>query len=174
VLVVDPDGKIGTATADEIEYATALGKSVRYLSAERPGPPPTVVDPMAALRESHEVQRLVTNEVPTLDVPNSVKELRCALIEEEAAEFRAAVKANDIIEVADAIADLLYVVYGAALTFGIPVREVFTEVHRSNMTKLDDDGGPIYRADGKVMKGPNFSPPNLGPILDAAAARHES
>ncbi len=56
-------------------------------------------------------------------------------------------------------------VYGAALTFGIPVADVFTEVHRSNMTKLDDDGQPVVRADGKVMKGPNFSPPDLLPVL---------
>jgi predicted HAD superfamily Cof-like phosphohydrolase len=84
-------------------------------------------------------------DLPTLDVQDQVKELRCALIEEEAAEFRAAVEDGDIVAVADAIADLLYVVYGAALTFGIPAHAVFTEVHRSNMTKLDDDGLPRYR-----------------------------
>lgn len=173
VLVIDPDGKVGDATASEIAYATDLGKNVRYLSRESVSALRVIVDPVAALRESHQVQRLVTSEVPTLDVPSPVKELRCALIEEEASEFRAAVEADDIAEVADAIADLLYVVYGAALTFGIPVREVFTEVHRSNMTKLDDEGQPILRADGKVMKGPNFSPPDLRPILDAAAGRQE-
>lgn len=173
VLVIDPDGKVGEATASEVAYATDLGKNVRYLSRESGGALPVSVDPIAALRESHQVQRLVTSVVPTLDVPSAVKELRCALIEEEAAEFRAAVEADDIVEVADAIADLLYVVYGAGLTFGIPVREVFTEVHRSNMTKLDDEGRPSYRADGKIMKGPNFSPPNLRPILDAAARRQE-
>ncbi len=90
------------------------------------------------------------------------------MIDEEAAEFRDALAAGDIVGVADAIADLLYVVYGAALTFGIPVRAVFAEVHRSNMTKLGDDGIPLYREDGKVLKGPNFSPPNLLPILTAA------
>lgn len=114
------------------------------------------------------MQRLVMNDVPTLDVPDAVRELRCALIEEEAAELREALDNDDIVEVADAIADLLYVVYGAALTFGIPVMEVFAEVHRSNLTKLDDDGLPVYRADGKVMKGKNFSPPDLLPILRAA------
>ena len=126
------------------------------------------IDPVVALRESHRVQRLITSDTPTLDVPNKVKELRCALIEEEAAEFRAAVENGNIVGVADAIADLLYVVYGAALTFGIPVREVFAEVHRSNMTKLGDDGLPLYREDGKVLKGSNFSPPKLLPILIAA------
>jgi predicted HAD superfamily Cof-like phosphohydrolase len=126
------------------------------------------MDPVDALRESHVAQQLITNEVPSLDVPDVVKGLRCALIEEEAAEFRQAVEENDIVGVADAIADLLYVTYGAALTFGIPVREVFAEVHRSNMTKLDDEGKPLYREDGKVMKGPNFSPPRLMPLLVAA------
>ncbi len=107
----------------------------------------------------------MSNEVPTLDVPDQVKSLRCELIEEEAREFRDALEADEIVEVADAIADLLYVVYGAALTFGIPVREVFAEVHRSNMTKLDDDGKPMLRSDGKLMKGRNFSPRNLLPLL---------
>ena len=120
---------------------------------------PAAIDPVDALAESHEVQRLITNNTPTLDVPEAVKTLRCALIEEEAAEFRAGLAAGDIVGVADAIADLLYVVYGAALTFGIPVREVFAEVHRSNMTKLGDDGIPLYREDGKVLKGPNFWAP---------------
>lgn len=133
-----------------------------------PSADPEPIDPLVALRESHRAQQLITSDTPTLDVPSMVKELRCALIEEEAAEFRAAVEDGDIVAVADAIADLLYVVYGAALTFGIPVREVFTEVHRSNMTKLGDDGLPSYREDGKVLKGPNFSPPDLLPVLIAA------
>ena len=132
---------------------------------------PAAIDPLDALRESHVAQRLITNEVPSLDVPHVVKELRCALIEEEAAEFRTALEENDIVGLADAIADLLYVTYGAALTFGIPIREVFAEVHRSNMTKLDDEGNPVYRDDGKVMKGPNFSAPRLMSLLVAAGYR---
>ena len=132
---------------------------------------PEAIDPLDALRESHLAQRLITNEVPSLDVPDAVEELRCALIEEEATEFRQAVETNDIVGVADAIADLLYVTYGAALTFGIPIREVFAEVHRSNMTKLDEEGKPLYRDEGKVMKGPNFSPPDLMPLLVAAGYR---
>ena len=132
---------------------------------------PAAIDPLDALRESHVAQRLITNEVPSLDVPDVVKELRCALIEEEAVEFRTALEENDIVGLADAIADLLYVTYGAALTFGIPIREVFAEVHRSNMTKLDDEGNPVYRDDGKVMKGPNFSAPRLMSLLVAAGYR---
>jgi predicted HAD superfamily Cof-like phosphohydrolase len=168
ILVIDPGGYVGEATATEIEYAEQLGKRIRRLSELDVRQQAVPIDPVEALVESHRVQLLVTNHAPTLDVPTEVKELRCALIEEEAAEFRAALEADDLIETADAIADLLYVIYGAALTFGIPVREVFSEVHRSNMTKLGNDGLPVYRADGKVMKGPNFSPPNLRPILMAA------
>jgi NTP pyrophosphatase (non-canonical NTP hydrolase) len=165
LLVVAPDGRIGEATSEEIEYGRSLGKTVRFWRPERPAP----IDPVHALIESHRAQRLVSNDVPTLDVPDEVKALRCALIEEEAQEFREAIEADDIVGVADAIADLLYVVYGAARTFGLPVREIFSEVHRSNMTKLDDNGEPILRADGKVMKGPNFSAPDLAPLLEAAA-----
>ncbi len=87
--------------------------------------------PVRALRESHAAWNLPLHDSPTLDVADDVKEIRCALIEEEALEFREALAADDIVEVADTIADLLYVVYGAAVTFGIPIHEVFTEVHRS-------------------------------------------
>lgn len=126
---------------------------------------PAAGDRIEAVRECHHAQHLLINDIPTLDVPAQTKELRCALIEEEAAEFREALEADDLVEVADAIGDLLYVVYGAALTFGIPVADVFAEVHRSNMTKLDDDGQPVVRDDGKVMKGQNFSSPDLLPVL---------
>lgn len=163
VLVVDIDG-VGDATRREIEVARRLGTPVRFWpEGTTMGSPP--VDPAAALRESHRAQRLVVNDIPTVDVPAEVKELRCALVEEEVGELRAAVESDDIVGIADAVADLLYVVHGAALTFGIPVNEVFAEVHRSNMTKLGDDGEPVVRADGKVMKGPNYSPPRLEPIL---------
>ena len=118
-----------------------------------------------ALRESHAAWHLPVNDVPTLDLSGEILEIRCALIEEEASEFREAIEAGDIVEVSDAIADLLYVVYGAAVTFGIPIDEVFNEVHRSNMTKLGPDGAPIYREDGKVLKGPNFEPPDVLDIL---------
>ena len=168
VLVVDVDG-VGDATRREVELARTLGKPVRSWSPS-PSPRPAPIDPVVALRESHHAQRLLTNDVPTVDVPADVKELRCALVEEEAEELRAAVEADDIVGIADAIADLLYVVHGAALTFGIPVDDVFAEVHRSNMTKLGDDGAPILRADGKVMKGPSYSPPQLEPILHSHGA----
>jgi Phosphoribosyl-ATP pyrophosphohydrolase len=83
------------------------------MSPTDPTDPTDPIDPIDALAESHRAQRLVTNLVPTLDVADAVKELRCALIEEEAAELRAALAADDIVEVADAIADLLPILRGA-------------------------------------------------------------
>lgn len=101
---------------------------------------------------------------PTM-APEEVAQLRFRLIDEELTEFHEAQQNDDIIGIADAIADLLYVVYGAAIAYGIDADACFAEVHRSNMSKLGEDGKPIYREDGKVMKGPSYSPPNLTPIL---------
>ena len=88
-------------------------------------------------------------------------DLRCNLIEEELNELKAAVKSRDIKEVADALTDILYVTYGAGHAFGIDLDKCFAEVQRSNMSKLGKNGKPIYREDGKVMKGPNYSEPDL-------------
>ena len=94
-------------------------------------------------------------------------ELRIDLIEEELGEFKDAIINGDgtLVDVADALSDLLYVVYGAGHSFGIDLDDCFAEVHRSNMSKLGEDGKPIYREDGKVLKGPNFSEPDLTSIL---------
>lgn len=87
------------------------------------------------------------------------------LITEEFNELKAAWEDNDKVEMADALADLEYVIHGMAHSLGIPSQKVFDEVHRSNMTKMGADGLPVYREDGKLMKGPNYEPPNLKPIL---------
>jgi predicted HAD superfamily Cof-like phosphohydrolase len=92
--------------------------------------------------------------------------LRYALIAEELNEFVDAMKKEDLVEVADALTDLLYVVYGAGHAFGIDLDKCFAEVQRSNMSKLGEDGKPIYRDDGKVMKGSNFSEPELKECLN--------
>jgi predicted HAD superfamily Cof-like phosphohydrolase len=107
--------------------------------------------------------------LPVLDKPTFPSEtrvgLRINLIAEEVSELFAALNDRDIVEVADALADLLYVTYGMAHEFGIPIDEVFEEVQESNMSKLGEDGKPLYREDGKVMKGPNFRPPDIQSIL---------
>jgi predicted HAD superfamily Cof-like phosphohydrolase len=96
------------------------------------------------------------------------REMACALVEEEAAELRAAVEASDLVEIADAVADLLWVVIEAGLTYGIPIEEVFEEVRRSNLTKVDM-AEPARNARGKIVAGEGFSPPDLLPILAAHA-----
>ena len=96
---------------------------------------------------------------------DKITSLRYDLIEEELKEFKEAIAKRDIKEVADALTDILYVTYGAGHAFGIDLDECFDEVHRSNMSKLGEDGRPIYREDGKVLKGPNFFEPDLESIL---------
>ena len=90
-----------------------------------------------------------------------IVQLRYDLIKEELDELSDAINDKDIVEVADALTDLLYVVYGAGHAFGINFDKCFAEVQRSNMSKLGEDGNPIYNENGKVMKGPNYSKPNL-------------
>ena len=98
--------------------------------------------------------------------PNKkIVRLRYDLIKEELDELSLAIKEKDIIEVADALTDLLYVVYGAGHAFGIDLDKCFAEVQRSNLSKLAIDGKPIYNENGKVMKGPNYSKPNLKQFL---------
>ena len=95
-----------------------------------------------------------------------IVQLRIDLIQEELNELKDAVSNNDIIEVADALTDILYVTYGAGHSFGINLDRCFEEVQDSNMSKLDEDKQPIYNDSGKVMKGPNYYPPNLKKIIE--------
>ena len=97
---------------------------------------------------------------PTLPSTDLAK-LRLELIREEFEELTVATNAMDMIEIADALTDILYVVYGAGHAFGIDLDACYREVHSSNMSKLGADGKPIYRGDGKVLKGPNFRSPDL-------------
>tara|TARA_B100000029_G_scaffold285799_1_gene279592 strand:+ start:32 stop:430 length:399 start_codon:yes stop_codon:yes gene_type:complete len=91
--------------------------------------------------------------------------LRIKLIEEELSELKKAMNEKNLIEVADALTDILYVTYGAGHAFGIDLDKCFNEVQKSNMSKLDDKGKPIYNDLGKVMKGPNYFKPNLSKFL---------
>ncbi len=94
-----------------------------------------------------------------------IVDLRYDLIEEELLELKEAMKDNDITEIADALTDILYVTYGAGHAYGIDLDKCFDEVQKSNMSKLDKDGKPIYNQDGKVMKGSNYFKPNLKKFL---------
>ena len=95
-----------------------------------------------------------------------INKLRISLIEEELDELKLAIKENNIKEVADALTDILYVTYGAGHAFGINLDKCFEEVQNSNMSKLGDDGKPIYNEAGKVMKGPNYFKPDLSKFLN--------
>lgn len=96
------------------------------------------------------------------------QKLRYKLMLEELEEYKEAIENNDIVAVADALTDLQYVLSGTFLAHGLhPVEdELFDEVHRSNMSKLQADGTPLYREDGKILKGENYSKPNLNPIVE--------
>ncbi len=89
--------------------------------------------------------------------------LRADLIDEEAKELREAILANDIVKTADALGDLLYVVYGSAVSFGIDLEPIFAEIHRSNMSKGDPD--VVKAPNGKILKSANYTPPDLWPII---------
>tara|TARA_B100000035_G_C21022996_1_gene564855 strand:+ start:945 stop:1325 length:381 start_codon:yes stop_codon:yes gene_type:complete len=96
---------------------------------------------------------------------DKINKLRISLIEEELEELKKAIFENNIIEVADALTDILYVTYGAGHAFGINLDKCFNEVQNSNMSKLGLDGKPIYNDSGKVMKGPNYFKPDLSKFL---------
>ena len=96
---------------------------------------------------------------------DKINKLRIDLIREELDEFKEAMKNKDILEVADALTDILYVTYGAGHAFGIDLDKCFEEVQNSNMSKLDQNGKPIYNESGKVMKGPNYFKPDLSKFV---------
>ena len=96
---------------------------------------------------------------------DKINELRVSLIREELDELIAAMNKKDLVEVADALTDILYVTYGAGHAFGIDLDKCFEEVQNSNMSKLDENGKPIYNEKGKVMKGPNYFKPDLGKFI---------
>ena len=101
---------------------------------------------------------------PLIPEDYNERDLRINLLEEEFKEYMNAEEKNDITEIADALADIIYIACGTAVSYGIPLDEVFTEVHRSNMAKLVD-GKPIYREDGKVMKPAGWTPPDVAGVL---------
>jgi predicted HAD superfamily Cof-like phosphohydrolase len=120
-----------------------------------------------AVQAFHKAFKIDCADAPTVDLPDQIKELRFRLMEEENQEYLEAAKNNDLVEVADALGDMLYILCGTILSHGMQhkIEEVFDEIQRSNMSKLGADGEPIYREDGKVMKGPNYFKPDIAKIL---------
>lgn len=117
--------------------------------------------------EFHSAFGLGINTAPTGDLGENKNMLRFNLMKEENEEYLEAVQNNDIVEIADALGDMLYILCGTILEHGLQhkIEAVFDEIQRSNMSKLDHDGKPIYREDGKVLKGPNYFKPNFEEIL---------
>jgi predicted HAD superfamily Cof-like phosphohydrolase len=102
---------------------------------------------------------------PNLHRDNSVRELRMELLNEEFNEYLDAETSNDLVGVADALGDMLYIIYGTALAYGIPIQAVLEEIHRSNMSKLGLDNKPVYAENGKITKGPFYTKPNLRRVI---------
>ena len=121
-----------------------------------------------AVHEFHTAFKLGIKNEPTANIGESRNLLRFNLMKEENEEYFEAANNNDLVEVADALGDMLYILAGTIIEHGMQdkIVEVFDEIQRSNMSKLDANGNPIYREDGKVMKGPNYFKPDLEKILN--------
>lgn len=124
-------------------------------------------DTLDAVAEFHDAFGIGNNFEPTVELSASEIELRHRLMHEENEEYLEAAKNGDMIEVADALGDMLYILCGTILKHGMQdkIAEVFQEIQRSNMSKLDKDGNPIYREDGKVMKSELYFKPDIRAIL---------
>ena len=120
------------------------------------------------VKEFHEAFGIQNNEAPTTALSKEEIQLRHDLIKEENEEYLEAALNGDIVEIADALGDQLYILCGTMLKHGLQhkMEEVFDEIQRSNMSKLGADGKPIHREDGKVMKGPNYFKPDIKSILE--------
>ena len=121
-----------------------------------------------AVQEFHESFGLGVSHSPVAKLSAQKLKLRFDLMDEENREYLEAAENDDLVEVADALGDMLYILCGTILEHGMQhkIEEVFNEIQRSNMSKLGADGKPIYREDGKVMKGPNYFKPNIESILN--------
>ena len=121
-----------------------------------------------AVQEFHTAFGLGMNEKPIADLGEAKNMLRFNLMKEENEEYLEAANNNDLTEVADALGDMLYILCGTIIEHGMQhkIEEVFEEIQRSNMSKLGENGKPIYREDGKVLKGPNYFKPEIQKILD--------
>jgi len=120
-----------------------------------------------AVKEFHQSFGLGVSEEMRANLGKAKNRLRFNLMDEENKEYFEAAENDDLVEVADALGDMLYILCGTILEHGMQykIEEVFNEIQRSNMSKLGGDGKPIYRADGKVLKGPNYFKPNIESIL---------
>lgn len=122
-----------------------------------------------AVKAFHKAFKLGYQESPQANLGLEKNLLRYKLMREENEEYLEAANSNDLVEVADALGDMLYILCGTIIEHGMQhkIEEVFNEIQKSNMSKLGAGGEPIYREDGKVLKGPNYFVPDIGKILDS-------
>ncbi len=125
--------------------------------------------PIKAVEAFHQAFGLGNKPTPTASLGIEKNKLRFNLMKEENEEYLEAAQNNDLVEVADALGDMLYILCGTIIEHGMQnkIEEVFDEIQRSNMSKLGEDGKPIYREDGKVLKGPNYFKPDIKRILNS-------
>jgi len=128
----------------------------------------TLKETIEAVATFHDAFGIANSQQPTVELSESDIELRHRLMHEENEEYLEAAKEGDLVEVADALGDMLYILCGTILKHGLQdkIAEVFQEIQRSNMSKLDKDGKPIYREDGKVLKSDLYFKPNIQRILE--------
>ncbi len=126
-------------------------------------------DKINAVKQFHEAFKIGYRTTPQANLGASKNKLRFDLMKEENEEYFEAAQSDDLVEVADALGDMLYILCGTIIEHGLQhkIEDVFNEIQRSNMSKLGSDGEPIYREDGKVMKGPYYFKPNIQTILDS-------
>jgi len=120
------------------------------------------------VEEFHNAFGIGNNHKPTVEIEKKDIQLRFDLMKEENEEYLEAAENGDLIEVADALGDMMYILFGTIMKHGMQhkIVEVFEEIQDSNMSKLGADGNPIYREDGKVLKGPNYFKPNIRSVLE--------
>ena len=123
--------------------------------------------PIEAVTKFHKSYGLGIEHTPKANLPKNISELRFNLMKEENEEYLQAAQDEDLIEIGDALGDMLYILCGTIIAHGFQdkIESIFDEIQRSNMSKLGADGKPIFRKDGKVMKGPNYFKPDLKKIL---------
>jgi len=123
--------------------------------------------PIQAVSEFHKAFGLSIENKPTANISSDISILRYNLMKEENEEYLEATKKNDLVEIGDALGDMLYILCGTIIAHGFQdkIEEIYDEIQRSNMSKLGSDGKPIYREDGKVLKGPNYFKPDIEKVL---------
>lgn len=127
-----------------------------------------LIQKIEKVKEFHSVFKIGSREAPNGSIEEREYQLRYNLMKEENEEYLEACKNGDLVEIADALGDKLYILFGTILKHGLQdkIEEVFDEIHRSNMSKLDDNGQPIFREDGKILKSKKYFKPNIKWVLE--------